>query len=420
MEYCRRCCYPANTRPYIIFDDKGICSGCRLLESRPNIDWEERGRWLKELLDEYKTKAREAGDPYDCIIPVSGGKDSHYQTYLMKQVYDMNPLLVCYNHIFNTKRGIRNLTNLLKKLPCDLIRFTTSPETAKKLSKHMLKTVGDITWHYHAGIMTFPIQIAVKYKIPLIVWGEHGFSELIGMFNQDDMVEFTKKVRLEHSIRGFEPEDIVNDPNSGLTMRELSPFQYPSDEETEEIGVRGIYLSNYIPWDAREHARLMIDKFGFETAVKRERTFHVYEKLEDIHADGAHDYLKYLKFGYGRATDDASMDIRHGRMTREEGIEMVKKYDHIRPSDLDIYLRFTGMTEEEFEESIEHMRDPEIWEKVNGKWQVKDSIANHINDEGVEEARLPLGEDREIFPPSPQPYYSRDDHIPEDTEYIIL
>jgi N-acetyl sugar amidotransferase len=421
MRYCARCVYPENARPSIIFDDEGVCSGCRLHESRPSIDWEERGRWLKELLEEYKEKARKNNNPYDCIIPVGGGKDSLYQTYLIKKVYKMNPLLVTYNHTFNTKRGIRNLTNVVKQFDCDLIRFTSNPGSVRKISRYMLKKIGDITWHYHSGIMTFPIQTAVRYKIPLIVWGEHGFADLLGMFNQDDMVEFTKKVRREHHMRGFEPEDLVNDPESGITMQDLAPFQYPSDEEIEEVGVRGIYLHNYLHWDARKHTKLMIEKFGFETALKRERTFHIYDKLDDIHANGAHDYLKYLKFGYGRATDDASMEIRHGRMTREEGIEMVKKYDHVRPSDLDIFLKFAGMTEKEFEQSIEHLRDPQIWEKDSkGKWHVIDSVANHVDDPGVEKARLPLVEDREPIPPSKQPYYSRDDHIQEDIEYIIL
>ncbi len=420
MNYCKRCCYPANAKPSIIFDEQGVCSGCRLEESRPHIDWKEREGLLRAILEEYRAKARKNNNPYDCIIPVSGGKDSHFQTYLIKKVYGLNPLLVTYNHIFNTKRGIRNLTNLVKQFSCDLIRFTSNPESVRKISKYMLKKVGDITWHYHAGIMTFPIQIAVERNIPLIVWGEHGFAELTGMFNQDDMVEFTKKVRQEHSMRGFEPEDLIQDPESLITQQDLVPFFYPTDQDIERVGVRGIYLSNYMKWDARAQTKLMIEQYGFETAVKRDRTFHLYDKIDDIHASGAHDYLKYLKFGYGRATDDASNEIRHGRMTREEGIEMVKQYDHVRPRDLDLYLKFVGITEQEFEESVERLRDPQIWEKRNGKWQVKDLIANHINDAGVDALRLPLVEDRAPIPASKQPYYSRDDHIAEDTEYIYL
>jgi len=400
MRYCKRCLYPENSRPMILFDEKGVCSGCRLHESRPVIDWDKKKKVLKKILLKYSKMARDNGSPYDCIIPVSGGKDSHYQAHIVKQM-GLNPLLVCYNHGFNTKLGIRNLTNMTKQFGCDILRFTSNPKSVKKISRYMLKKVGDITWHYHAGIMTFPIKAAVMYKIPLIVWGEHGFSELLGMYNQEDMLEFSKKDRRDHSMRGFEPEDILDDPNNeGITADDLAPFNYPTDSEIEEIGVIGIYLTNFIRWKTTEQTRLMIDKYGFETAKKRERTFHLYDKLDDIHASGAHDYLKYLKFGYGRATDDASHEIRHGRMTREEGIEMVKKYDSVRPSDLDIWLRFEGMTEDEFLKHIEPMRDKQIWEKTKSGWKPKDSVANHIHDKGVDEERLPLVSDRAPIKPS--------------------
>ncbi len=427
MEYCKRCCYPANARPDIIFDEHGVCSGCRVIESRVEIDWEEREVWLRELLETYKSSAKENDSIYDCIIPVSGGKDSHYQTYLMKEVYGMNPLLVTYNHIFNTKLGMRNLTNLVKQFNCDLLRFTINPESVRKISGYMLKKVGDVTWHYHAGIMTFPIQVAIKYKIPLMIWGEEGFSELTGMFNQDDMVEFTKKKRQEHDMRGFEPEDLVNDPDSGLSARDLAAFFYPTDEELEEVGLRGIYLSNYLNWNAREQTELMIEKYGFETAQKRDRTFNLYDKLEDIHANGVHDYLKYLKFGYGRATDDASTEIRHGRMTREEGIAKVMKHDPARPADLDLYLDFVGITEEEFEQTVDHLRDTSIWEKdADGNWRTIDNIGNHVNDPGVQEVRLDLDPDRKGFIRTARRDYCRDDHIEEgenlnkQSEYVIL
>ncbi len=422
MKYCARCVYPENAKPTILFDDDGICSGCRLHESRPKIDWEERKSLLKPILDDYKSKARASGSPYDCIIPVSGGKDSHFQTYIIKKVYGLNPLLVSYNHGYNTKLGIRNLTNLIKQFECDLLRFTSNPGSVKKLSRFMLKKVGDITWHYHAGIMTFPIRAAVMYKIPLIIWGEHGFSDLLGMYNQDDMMEFSKKDRQEHSMRGFEPLDIINDPqNTDITQADLAPFYYPSDEDIERVGVRGIYLANFVPWNAREHTKLMIDKFGFETATKRERTFHLYDKLDDIHANGAHDYLKYLKFGYGRTTDDASNEIRHGRMTREEGIELVKKYDSVRPSDLDIFLKFVGMSEKEFLGFVDPLRDPKIWEQDRfGKWTTKDSVTNHVPDSSVEKARIPQVNDRETIRSYNQSKYPRDDHVETDKEYIWI
>jgi len=392
MRYCARCCYPENAQPNIIFDEQGVCSGCRVVESRPSIDWARREGWLRELLAEYQAKARAAKNPYDCVIPVSGGKDSHFQAYLMKVKYGMNPLLVTYNHLFNTRVGLRNLENLFRKFSCDLIRFSSNPDSVRRIARYMLHKVGDVTWHYHAGIMTFPIQIAVKYRIPLMIWGEEGFSELTGMFNQDDMVEFTKKKRQEHDMRGFEPEDLLNQPDSPFELHDLAPFFYPSDEEIERIGLRGIYLSNYISWNGRANAEQMIRDYGFETARERDRTFNLYDKVDDVHANGVHDYLKYLKFGYGRATDDASTEIRHGRMTREQGIAMVVKHDAARPRDLDLLLEFLGMTETQFEGLVEHLRDERIWghDPATGKWQPKDSIGNHRNDPGVEAARLPL------------------------------
>jgi N-acetyl sugar amidotransferase len=427
MEYCKRCCYPANAKPDIIFDEQGVCSGCRLIESRPMIDWKERRRWLDDLLAKAKARAKAEGRIYDCIIPVSGGKDSHFQVYIIREVYGLNPLLVTYNHCFNTKVSIRNLTNLVARFGCDLLRFTSNPHSVRKISKYMLRTVGDITWHYHAGIMTFPIQAAVKYRIPLMIWGEEGFSELTGMHNQDDMVEFTKKKRQEHSMRGFEPEDILAQSNGEIEARDLAPYFYPSDEEIEAVGLRGIYLSNYISWNARKQTQLMIDQYGFETARKRDRTFNLYDKLDDLHANGTHDYLKYLKFGYGRCTDDASTEIRHGRMTREQGIDLVMQYDPVRPKDLDVYLKFVGMTEQEFLDSIKHLRDRSIWEKgADGRWCVKDHIGNHIHDPGVDAVRLPLKEPFRPFVPSPRKHYVRDEHVQEgeslndQSEYVIL
>ena len=425
MDYCKRCVYPANTKPGIVIDERGICSGCRSFEAKTifsnKVDWPARERKLRELLSEYKKRQRAKGNPYDCVIPVSGGKDSHFQVYTIKQVYGLNPLLVSYNHTFNTPLGIRNLTNIIEKLDCNLVRFTTAPGSAKRIAKYMLERVGDVTWHYHAGIMTFPIRAAVQYDVPLMVWGEEGFSELMGMYNLDDYVEFTKKKRQEHSMRGFEPEDLLLEKDSELTRYDLAPFFYPSDEDLERVGVRGIYLSNYLPWDARKQAEFVIEKLGFETAQERDRTFNVYAKTDDIHANGLHDYLKYLKFGYGRATDDAANEIRHGRMSRERGIEMVMKYDHIRPADMDVFLNSVGMTEAELLTMVEPMRDPAIWVKGSDNiWRATDDVGNHRSDPGVEAARVPLIDDNRPFVRTPEKTWARAQSDRHQTEYVLL
>lgn len=423
MRYCLRCCYPENTKPSIIFDEQGICSGCRTNEQRTKevVDWDSKKQEFKELLETYKEKARKNGSPYDCIIPISGGKDSHYQAHLITQVYKLKPLFVAYNHGYNSKLGMRNLSNMIEKFGCDLLRYTTNPKTGKNISKFMLKKVGDVTWHYHAGIMTFPIQTAVRYKTPLIIWGEHGMGFLFGMYNLEDKIEFTKKHRQEHLMRGFEPEDVLEDPeNKDITAADLAPFNYPTDDEIDSIGVRGIYVSNYYPWDQHENTKMVIEKYGFGTYQKRQTTFNMYEKVDDFFQD-THNYLKYLKFGYSRCTDHSSLEIRHQRMTREEGIEMIKKYEYkIRPKNLDIFLKFTEMNEKEFLENVDHLRDPSIWEqKSNGEWELLDWIGNHISDKGVEEARLPIKE--KWYDLKSPPYkLPRDNTDPYDDEELIF
>ena len=424
MQYCKRCVYPANAKPGIVFDDEGICSGCRTFEHRTflkhKVDWVERRRMLKALLEQYSARQREKGNPFDCIIPVSGGKDSHYQAYVVKREFGLNPLLVSYNHTFNTPLGIRNLTNLVERLDCNLVRFTTAPGSALRIAKYMLEKVGDVTWHYHAGIMTFPIRAAVQYDVPLIIWGEEGFSELTGMHNLDDFVEFTKKKRQEHSMRGFEPEDLLEESDCPLTRYDLAPFFYPSDEDLERVGVRGIYLGNYLLWDARTQTEFVIKELGFESSQGRDRTFNIYGKTDDIHANGLHDYLKFLKFGYGRATDDAANEIRHGRMSREQGIDMVERYDHVRPHDMDLFLRKTEMTEDDLVTMIEPMRDPEIWEKRAGSWVRKDHVGNHRHDAGIDQARLPVVQNWRPFEPTPARAMARYQLDEQQVDYVLL
>lgn len=400
MRYCARCVYPENAKPYIIFDDHGICSGCRVAEAYSQVNWVERERQLHEILEKAKSDARANRAHYDCLIPVSGGKDSHFQAHIIKNIYGMNPLFVTYNHLFNAPLGLRNLENLFQRFSCDLLRFSSNPETVRKISRYMLERVGDITWHYHAGILTFPIQTAVRYKIPLIIWAENNFSNLVGTFHPQDMVEFSRKARRDLGMRGIDAEDLIN-PESGLTWQEISPFVYPNDDEIEGVGVRGIYLSNFIYWKEHEQALKMHEMYGFEpTRTPRERTFSRYSKLDDIHSNGVHDYLKYLKFGYGRATDDASTMIRAGLMSREEAIDLVAQYDHCRPNDLNGWLRFVNMSEDKFMTYVDPLRDPSIWSKKDsGRWEVLDSVCNHRNQGNVNGARLPRNDSvRSDFP----------------------
>lgn len=385
MRYCLRCVYPANSAIPLTFDDQGVCSGCRVSEEKDRIDWKTRRKQLKQILLEYKAKAKGS---YDCIIPVSGGKDSHFQAHVIKSEFGLNPLLVTFNHEFNTQRGLRNLANLVKKLKVDHLRFTANPDLIRRLSMYSLKKMGDVAWHSHCGIYTYPVQIAVRYKIPLIIWGEQGFMDLGGMFSHYDMVEMTNKWRIEHGLRGYDTKDMVS-KKYGISLDDLSWAVYPTDEELEQVGVRGIYLGNFIPWDHLTQTELMVKLYKFETAP-HPRTFNLYENVEDFVSNGLNDYLRYLKFGYGRATDHAAYEIRHQRMSREQGIELVRKYDSVYPSDMKIYCDWTGLTPKQVIAAVEKMRDPRAWSKRRGKWQLNDPVWNHLDDLGIEKVRLPL------------------------------
>jgi N-acetyl sugar amidotransferase len=372
QQYCTRCVYPSFAAAVATFDDEGVCTGCRVNEAKRHIDWADRREELEEILEEYRSRD---GSNYDCLIPVSGGKDSHYQTYVITQEFGLRPLLVTYHGNNYLPEGLRNLRNLRERFGCDHIFFSPNVQALKKLNRLCLKMMGDMNWHAHCGIFTYPVQIAVKHRIPLIIWGEHGFTDLAGMFSLNDRIEMTAKFRLEHAQRGYDWHDMVEE-TEGLTPQDLLWARYPSDEELADVGVRGIYLGNYVDWEANTQTEKMVRDWGFEQAAEPfERTYRRMSNLDDMHENGIHDYLKYVKFGYGRGTDHSCKDVRSGHMTRDEAIAMVERYDHVKPRrDLERWLEYVGMTEEEFDEIADTFRDPRVWAKDSGGQWVKDSI----------------------------------------------
>ncbi|MBN2452649.1 MAG: N-acetyl sugar amidotransferase [Candidatus Omnitrophica bacterium] len=381
MRWCRKCVYPASSAVPLAFDDNGTCSGCRTALERVHVDWDRRKAMFEEMIEEYRSKD---GRNYDCIIPVSGGKDSYYQIHIIKKIYGLNPLLVTYHGNNYTPAGMENLVNMRKVFGVDHIFFTPSIDVLIKLNRIGFRLMGDMNWHAHAGIFTYPIRVAVQMNIPLMIWGEHGFMDLGGMHSYRDMVEFTYRYRHEHCLRGYEWYDMTDDglrklgrPElaEGLKPADLIPWMYPSDEEIKRVGVRGIYVSNFFKWEANEHGNLMVDKYGFKGADEPfERTYRTLSNLDDMHENGIHDYMKFIKFGYGRATDHCCKDIRAGRISRPEAIEIVRRMDHVKSKDLRRWLPYVGMSESEFDRIADTFRDPRVWWKdVNGNW-AKDNI----------------------------------------------
>jgi N-acetyl sugar amidotransferase len=310
----------------------------------------------------------------------------------VKNVLGMNPLLVHYNSHYNTKVGIRNLANLATVFDCDLVMSTPSPAPLKRITRQSLRLYGSMYWQVLAGWLTFPVQVAVKYRIPMIVWGVQGWSEQTGMFSHLDEVEMTERCRVEHGLMGIYGKELI-DAAAGVTTADINMFTYPNDSHLEAVGVRGIFLSNYIRWDAKAQHEKMIDLYGYESAVQH-RTFNTYEDVHCFHSAGLHDYIKFLKLGYGKVTDHATREIRLRRMTREEGIAMVKRYAEVVPPDLDMFLDWVEMDKDAFMKCVWDRRDKAIWnKKTDGTWQLLDSVVNHADDPGVDAVRLPKVEE---------------------------
>ena len=375
MRYCKKCLYP-DTKPQIIFNDEGICSACVNHDKKEIIDWDKKRQEFQDILDKYKSRNK---TNYDCIIPVSGGKDSHYQTYVIKKEFGLNPLVINFHPHDQTELGKRNLENL-KKIGVDCIEFSPNPEVYLKLARFGLKELGDFQWPEHLGIFTIPVQMAVKLNIPLIIWGENPQLEY-GQptdVNKDTILdrEWNEK-NGGYFLDKIKPKDMVK---YGFQLDELRPYIYPTDEEIRKVGVTGVFLGSYLKWDIFKQLDI-VKKIGFKESVdKKEGTYDGWENL-DVYFTVFHDYFKFLKYGFGRATDHASIEIRYGRITREEGLELVKNNEGKIPRQyLKEFLEFADISMDEFLEICSKFTNKKIF-KV-------DDEQNIIQDENGEVTKL--------------------------------
>lgn len=347
MRYCVRCCMPESNEG-IQFDEMGICQACQSAEQKIRINWVEREKELREMLNRYKALNNE----YDCIIPISGGKDSTFQLHVLTKVYGMRALAVTFSHTWFSETGKYNLQNCLEKFDVDHIMFTPSRSLVNRLARQSLYKIGDACWHCHSGVGAFPLQVAVKYKIPLLIWGE-SIAETSGRATHRNPVrKFDRDYFTKVSAKRY-PEEMVC---ANIHLRDMAPFRLPSVEEIEQVGVAGIHLGDFIFWDDERQMEFVRDVYGWRED-KVEGTYKRYKSVECKMA-GVHDYTKFLKRGFGRGTDHASVDVRAGLLSREEAFELAKKNDTERPPALDWYLEITGFTDDEFNKVMaQHRRD---------------------------------------------------------------
>ncbi|MBN2124010.1 MAG: N-acetyl sugar amidotransferase, partial [Deltaproteobacteria bacterium] len=345
MRYCIRCCMP-ETDEGTNFDELGICQACRSSEQKMHINWVERERELHRILQEAKTKA---GDNYDCLLPISGGKDSTFQMHVLCKVYGMKPLAVTFNHNWYSETGWYNLLNALETFNVDHIMFTPNRDLVNRLAKKSIHEIGDTCWHCHSGCGAFPLQVAVKFNIPLLVYGEPTM-EGYGLGSYYEPVKYDREYFTKVSAKKT-PEEMVCDT---LSAKDVFPFLLPSAEACERVGVKGIHLGDYVFWDDERQTEFVRDTYEWrETQI--EQTYKHYKSAECV-MPGMHDFTCYLKRGFGRASFHATIDVRNGLLTRAEGLQLAASIDPVRPEALDYFLEISGMSEDEFHEVMRRQR----------------------------------------------------------------
>lgn len=367
LNFCRRCLYATRHPLGLTLDEEGICSGCRIHEEKDRLDWRARWAMLEAIVRPYRSLDART---YDCIVPVFGAHDSYFIVHLVKHRLGLNPLLVTYNKYFNTPIGIWNLANLRIRFNCDILVQNVNPVSVRKITRATLRRFGSIYWHCLAGQTVFPVQTAVRYKIPLIIWGGHQGLEQVGMFSHEHEVEMTRRYRKDHDLIGVEADDLIELFDT-VREEDVWQYRYPDDAQLNAVGVRGIYLGNYVRWDPKAQHEQMVREFGYRSAGFS-RTFDCYDYVDCYNYMDLHDVLRLYKHGFGKVTDHASREIRHGRLTRAQGLALVLEHEQATPRYVDLFCEWLGVDRASLRFLGDQHRNPSYWaEESPGQWTFK-------------------------------------------------
>ncbi len=347
MKYCQRCVMP-ETAESLTFDEEGVCSVCRQIDYKHSqIDWEARGQELDRFLEAHRGRF-----DYDCIVPFSGGKDSTFTLWYLVKVKRLKPLVVRFDHGFLRPRLQDNALRTFRLLGVDVHHFTPNWQVVRKLMFESLRRRGDFCWHCHTGIFAYPMWVALRQHVPLLVWGEPT-GEYASFYSYDEEEEVDERRFNRFVNLGINAEDMIGMLDETIsdypvTERDLKPYTYPPAAELRKARVRSILLGSYIPWDVKKQVAIIKRELGWRgDEVEGIPPDYDYEKIECF-MQGVRDYIKYLKRGFGRTTHLASIDIRNGRLSRDLGERLVAQYDGKRPHALDLFLEFLGISEEDF------------------------------------------------------------------------
>ena len=344
MQTCDKCLMP-ETAEALSFDTEGVCSVCRQVEfKQTEVDWEAKGLELDRIIEAARGKY-----DYDCIVPFSGGKDSTFTLWHLVKIKKLKPLVVRFDHGFMRPTLQENALRTFRLLGVDVHNFTPNWQVVRKLMYEAVKRRGDFCWHCHTGIFAYPMWVALKYDVPLVIWGEPS-AEYASFYSYEDDEEVDER-RFNRFINlGINAEDMLgmlDDTISAypVSERDLKPFTYPPAAELRSKRMRSVCLGSYIPWDVKEQVKIIVKELGWKgEEVEGVPPEYSYEKIECF-MQGVRDYLKYLKRGYARTVHLASIDIRNDRLTREEGEKMVAEFDGKRPLALDLFLDYLGIDE---------------------------------------------------------------------------
>jgi N-acetyl sugar amidotransferase len=365
LKWCVKC-LAMSTRPRIKFDSNGVCNACSWSEKKKVIDWSARSKLLEGILLKHKSKS----NGFDCLVPVSGGKDGSYVAHNLKNKYGINPLCVTVNPALPTELGDRNLRAFVNS-GYHHIAISPDPNVMRILNRIGFVEKGFPYYGWLISIHTAILRVAYNHHISLIFYGEDGEVEYGGSVETIDNpiynCEYQKRVYLEGGY-----QDVLN--KSNIKKKDLFWFQFPNDDEKlKKIDIT--HWSYFENWDPYRNYLVAKEYCGLEEAnTTNSGTFTNYAQ-NDQSLYALHTYLMYLKFGFGRANQDASIEIRRGAMDREQAINLVRIYDGLYPDEgISSYLDYYQMNINEFNAVIDKFANKELFEKLNDRWVPKFSI----------------------------------------------
>ena len=362
LRRCSKCLLPETYETIEIEKDNSSCNMCKTSEFKSTgIDWAKRKKMLDEVIEKYRGKY-----DYDWIVPLSGGKDSTFTLYYLLKEYKIKPLVVRFNHGFMRSNHEKNVERTLKKLGADFLDFTPNWQVVKRIMWESFSRKTDFCWHCHTGIYSYPLQVALKYNVPLILWGEP-LAEMSAYYTYEDNViewEDENKFNIFRNL-GITADDMhgmINSPENPLAKRDLLPYTYPKLEELKKMDYYSVCLGSFIPWDYKKQTKLIMEELGWQSDELEGVPREINQEGAKIECwmQGTRDYVKYLKRGYGRVTQLVNFEVRNNNMTTEEAWDWIQKYDGRKPQSLSVFLNYMGITEEEFFEIVKDFVVPPV------------------------------------------------------------